>query len=74
MLKANNPSLFAEFSAGSFAVNTAGVKFSKIAFDHAQEQRIRVIKSSAGYIDSVNNEDDAFLKPLNFLYQKFMNS
>ena len=40
------------------------MSYSKIAFDHVQEQRIKVIKSSAGYIDSVNNEDDEFFKTL----------
>ena len=63
-LKNRNPSFFDEFKAGSFAVNTSGVEFSRIAYNHAMEQRIKVINSTAGSTDVVNNDDNRFFKRL----------
>ena len=63
-LKNRNLSLFDEFKAGSFAGNTSGVELSRIFYDHAMEQSIKVIKSTAGYTDVVNNDDNIFFKSL----------
>ena len=58
------PSLFQEFKSGKFVVNVRGNEFSKIAMDQAQEQNNKKIKSTSGYIDLVNKENDLFLKKL----------
>ena len=56
-LKNRNPSFFDEFKAGSFAVNTPGVAFSRIAYNHASG-------STAGSTDVVYNDDNRFSKSL----------
>ena len=55
---------YKEFKKGHFVVNIRGNKFSKIAMDQAQEQNNKNLKSTSGYIDLVNKEDDRFLKKL----------
>ena len=45
-------------------MNTSGVEFSRIAYNHAMEQRIKVINSTAGSTDVVNNDDNRFFKSL----------
>ena len=58
------PGLYDEFNAGKFAVNTRGNTFSRIALDQAQEHNNKKIKSTAGYIDLVNQEDKQFLQKI----------
>ena len=45
-------------------MNTSGVEFSRIAYNHAMEQRIKVINSTAGSTDVVNNDDNRCFKSL----------
>ena len=56
--------MFKEFLSGSFAVNTRGNPFSKIACDQKQEHNIKVIKSDTGYLDIINQEDQKFFRKL----------
>ena len=56
------PALYREFADGHFVVNTRGNTFSKIAMDQAQEHNNKKIKSTASYIDQVNQEDKRFLQ------------
>ena len=58
------PSLYKEFKKGHFVVNVRCNEFSKIAMDQAQEQNNKKIKSSSGYIDLINKDDDQFVKKL----------
>ena len=58
------PALYREFADGHFVVNTRGNTFSKIAMDQAQEHNNKKIKSTAGYIDQVNQEDKRFLQKI----------
>ena len=43
---------------------TTGLPFSKIDFDQTQEHNNKRVKSTAGYIDLVNNEDKKYLRKL----------
>ena len=47
-------------------MNTSGVEFSRIAYNHAMVQRIKVINSTAGSTDVVNNDDNRFFKSVEF--------
>ena len=67
------PSLYKEFKRGHFVVNIRGNKFSKIPMDQAQEQNNKKIKSTSGYIDLVNKEDDRFLKKLEVCWPEVLN-
>ena len=58
------PALHEKFMLGHFTINTKGNKFSNIAMDQAQEHSNKKIKSTAGYIDLVNDSDKTYLRKL----------
>ena len=58
------PTLHRELASGYFAVNIRGNTFSKISLDHAQEHNNNKIKSTAGYIELVNQKNKEFLRKL----------
>ena len=63
-LKMSDERLYDKFMSEAFAVNTAGISSSKIGYDQSQEHNNKKVKSTAGYIDLVNNEDTIFLRKL----------
>ena len=63
VLSVENPSLYAQLSEHMY-VCTSNAEFSDIAFDHKHEQMNKEIRSTSGFINLVNKEDQDFLRKL----------
>ena len=61
LLKVSDPVLYHSFSKGYFVTRKTDAAFSKIAFDHVHEQNNKIIKSRAGFLNLLNNDDTVFL-------------
>ena len=62
ILPESNPTLFKEFVAGKFSIQSMETKFSKMAFDQCHEQNNKKIKATSGYINIVNQKNENFLR------------